>query len=166
MVTPLTVAAALNPLYQLERVLSGVQLLVGQGNSIRQVARFLNLPEGTVRRTIINQERAPSQATIDRAYEALREKGTLIVDRRGDTLSLIPIAPGPAALENMQNLLPGKEVRVVLNVPEADAEFEKYARGYKTVGKFNIPFDSTIADVVSNAGIDPNGIAKVIHYSG
>ena len=166
MVTPLTVAAALNPLYQLERVLSGVQLLLGEGKSIRQVARVLNLPEGTVRRTIINQERAPSQATIDRAYEALRDKGTLIVDRRGDTLSLIPVAPGPAALENMQNLLPGKEVRVVLTVPETDAEFEKYLRGYKTVGKFNIPFDSTIADVVSNAGIDPNGIAKVIHYSG
>lgn len=166
MVTPLTVAAALNPLYQLERVLSGVQLLLGEGKSIRQVARFLNLPEGTVRRTIINQERAPSQATLSRAYDAFRERGTLVVDRRGDTLSLIPIAPGPAALENMQNLLPGKEVRVVLNVPEADAEFEKYARGYKTVGKFNIPFDSTIADVVANAGIDPNGIAKVIHYSG
>ena len=166
MVTPLTVAAALNPLYQLERVLSGVQLLLGEGKSIRQVARVLNLPEGTVRRTIINQERAPSQATIDRAYEALRDKGTLIVDRRGDTLSLIPVAPGPAALENMQNLLPGKEVRVVLTVPEADAEFEKYLRGYKTVGKFTIPFDSTIADVVANAGIDPNGIAKVIHYSG
>jgi len=166
MVTPLQAAAALNPLYQFERVLSGVQLLVGQGNSIRQVARFLNLPEGTVRRTIINQERAPSQATIERAYTALRDKGTLIVDRRGDTTTVIPIAPGPAALENIRNVLPGHDVLVVITIPEDDPEAERYRRGHKTLGKFTVPFDRSVRDVVEAAGIDPSSIAKVVHYAG
>lgn len=166
MVIP-NIAVALNPLYQFERVLSGVQLLLDQGQSIRGVARFLNLPEGTVRRTIINQERAPSQATLDRAYDAFRDKGTLVIDRRGDTISLIPIAPGPAALENMQAILPGNEVRVVLTIPEDDLEeLEKYLRGYKTVGKFTIPFDRELSDVLADAGINTASIAKVIHYAG
>ena len=165
MVTPQAAAAALNPLYQFERVLSGIQLLTSQGQSIRGIARFLNLPEGTVRRTLINQERAPSQATIDAAYNALRDKGTILIDRRGDTTTIIPIAPGPAALENIQAVLPGHDIRVVISIPEGDPEAERYTRGHKTVGKFTVPFDQSVRDVTAAAGIDPSSIAKVIHYA-
>jgi len=165
MVTPQTVAAALNPLYQFERVLSGIQLLTSQGQSIRGIARFLNLPEGTVRRTLINQERAPSQATIDAAYNSLRDKGTILIERRGDITTVVPIAPGPAAIDNIRNVLPGHDVRVVLSIPEGDPESERYARGHKSLPRINVPFDRSVAQVLEDAGIDASQVAKIITYA-
>lgn len=165
MVTPQTVAAALNPLYQFERVLSGIQLLTSEGQSIRGIARFLNLPEGTVRRTLINQERAPSQATIDAAYNALRDKGTILIDRRGDITTVVPIAPGPAAIDNIRNVLPGHDVRVVLSIPEGDPESERYARGHKSLPRINVPFDRSVAQVLAEAGIDASQVSKIITYA-
>lgn len=165
MVTPQAAAAALNPLYQFERVLSGIQLLTSQGQSIRGIARFLNLPEGTVRRTLINQERAPSQATIDAAYNALRDKGTILIDRRGDITTVVPIAPGPAAIDNIRNVLPGHDVRVVLSIPEGDPESERYARGHKSLPRINVPFDRSVAQVLEDAGIDASQVSKIITYA-
>lgn len=165
MVTPLTVTAALDPLFQFERVLSGVQLLLGQGQSIRSIARFLNTPEGTLRRTIINQERAVSQATLNRLYDAFRDKGTILIDRRGDITTVVPIAPGPAAIDNIRNVLPGHDVRVVLSIPEGDPESERYARGHKSLPRINVPFDRSVAQVLEDAGIDASQVSKIITYA-
>ena len=162
MVTPQSIAASLNPLYQLERVLSGIQLLANQGNSLRQIARVLAIPEGTLRRTFINQERAPSQASLDRVYNRFQELGTIIRVPGANTTTYIPIAPGAAAIENISRITPGQDLRIVFTVPPEDPLAAVYTRGFRTLGKLRVPYDETLADKVTEAGYDPNLIAKIV----
>ena len=157
-----SVAQALGTLYQFERVLSGIQLLAGQGNSIRQIARVLAIPEGTLRRTFINQERAPSQASLDRVYNRFQELGTIIRVPGANTTTYIPIAPGAAAIENISRMTPGQDLRIIFTVPPEDPLAEIYTRGYRTLGKLRVPYDETLADKVTEAGYDPNLIAKIV----
>lgn len=78
-------------------------------------------------------------------------RGDLIVERRAGHHHRVPVAPGPAALENVRNVLPGHDVRVVISITDSDPEAEKYTRGYKTLGKFTVPFDQSVRDVVEAA---------------
>ena len=157
-----SVAQALGTLYQFERVLSGIQLLAGQGNSIRQIARVLAIPEGTLRRTFINQERAPSAASVSRVYNRFQELGTIIKVPGANTTTYIPVAPGAAAIQNISNITPGQDLRIIFTVPPEDPLAAVYTRGYRTLGKLRVPYDETLADKVTQAGYDPNLIAKIV----
>ncbi len=157
-----SVAQALGTLDQFERVLSGIQLLAGQGNSIRQIARVLAIPEGTLRRTFINQERAPSAASVSRVYNRFQELGTIIKVPGANTTTYIPVAPGAAAIQNISNITPGQDLRIIFTVPPEDPLAAVYTRGYRTLGKLRVPYDETLADKVTQAGYDPNLIAKIV----
>lgn len=142
------------------RVLSGIQYLRDQGNSIRSIARTLGIAEGTLRRTWINQERAPSAQSVDRLIRAIGEKGIILQNDSKTTIRQTMVVPSE---QSVRNVLPPSATRTFSVILEYKSDTNpKRPTAYRTIGPFTLGPEESLAEVLERSGIELSEVESVI----
>lgn len=142
------------------RVLSGIQYLRDQGNSIRSIARTLGIAEGTLRRTWINKERAPSAQSVDRLIRAIGNTGIVLQSDSKTTIRQQMVVPSD---QSVRNVLPPSATRTFSVVLSYDNETNaQRPKGYKTIGPYTLGPDQSLSDVLRDAGVLSDEVESII----